>query len=84
MVGDARSMNIFETVAHAVLSARSDAIIASDKSGTIIFWNAGAERIFGHPAEAAVGQSLDIIIPERLRQRHWEGYRRVMNTGTSR
>jgi PAS domain S-box-containing protein len=77
-------MNISEMVAHAVISARSDAIIASDTSGKIIFWNAGAERIFGHTAESALGQSLDIIIPERLRQRHWDGYRRVMETGTSR
>jgi PAS domain S-box-containing protein len=77
-------MNIFEMVAHAICSARSDAIIASDRSGKITFWNAGAERIFGRSAASALGQSLDIIIPERLRKRHWEGYRRVMETGTSR
>jgi len=77
-------MNIFDAVAQAVLSARSDAVVAADKSGRIIFWNAGAERIFGHPAGSTVGQSLDIIIPEQLRQRHWEGYRRVMESGASR
>jgi PAS domain S-box-containing protein len=77
-------MDDLQTVARGVLLTRSDAIIAADTQGTIIFWNAGAERIFGHPSEAAVGQSLDIIIPERLRQRHWEGYRRVMAGGVSR
>jgi PAS domain S-box-containing protein len=77
-------MNVFEMVARAILLAGADAVIGADKSGGIIFWNAGAERIFGHSAESAVGQSLDLIIPERLRQRHWEGYRRVMKTGNSR
>lgn len=63
---------------------KSDAIVAADRDGRIVFWNTGAERIFGHPASAAVGQSLDIIIPEQQRQRHWEGYRRVVQTGASR
>ncbi len=47
-------------------------------------WNAGAERIFGFPASEAIGQSLDLIIPERLRARHWAGYDEVMRTGESR
>lgn len=46
-------------------------------------WNPGAERIFGHRADEAMGQSLDLIIPERLRARHWEGFRRVMTIGES-
>jgi len=50
----------------------------------IRFWNRGAERIFGHAADAAIGRSLDLIIPERLRQRHWDGYRHTMATGQSR
>jgi PAS domain S-box-containing protein len=68
----------------AVLSTNSDAIIAADKEGTIFFWNPGAERIFGHPSADALGRSLDIIIPDRLRQRHWDGYRQVMKSGESR
>src|SRR5262249_22119296 len=59
-------------------------IVASDRDGIIRFWNPGAERIFGHSAQAALGQSLDLLIPERLRARHWEGYRTVMATGKSR
>jgi PAS domain S-box-containing protein len=71
-------------LAEAVLSTRSDAIIAADRDGVIRFWNPGAERIFGHASDEVIGRSLDLIIPERLRQRHWDGYRRVMQTGQSR
>jgi PAS domain S-box-containing protein len=71
-------------LAEAVLSAHSDAIVAADKDGIIFFWNPGAERIFGHSGVGAVGQSLDIIIPERLRKRHWDGFSRVMQGGASR
>lgn len=77
-------MKYFDVLAKAILSSRSDAIIAADKDGIIRFWNPGAERIFGYPSEAAVGTSLDIIIPERLRQRHWHGYNEVMNGRESR
>lgn len=68
----------------AILSATSDAIVASDQQGIIRFWNPGAERIFGHSAAEALGQPLDLIIPERLRARHWQGYRHVMAGGESR
>ena len=68
----------------AILSANSDAIIAADREGKIFFWNPGATRIFGHTSDDVLGQSLDIIIPNRLRQRHWDGYRRVMKGGESR
>jgi len=61
-----------------------DAILCSDRRGIITFWNRGAEMLFGVSAEDAVGESLDIIIPERQRARHWEGYRKVMETGVSR
>jgi PAS domain S-box-containing protein len=71
-------------LADAVLRTNSDAIVAADKDGIIRFWNPGAERIFGHASGDAIGQSLDIIIPERLRARHWQGYRQVMATGESR
>jgi PAS domain S-box-containing protein len=64
--------------------AAGDAIVAADAQGAIIFWNAGAERIFGYAKGEALGRSLDLIIPERQRERHWEGYRRVMQTGQTR
>lgn len=71
-------------VADAILSAAADAVIASDSEGIIRVWNPGAERVFGYTADEAVGRSLDIITPERLRKRHWEGYRKSMATGESR
>ena len=72
------------TLAEAVLSTASDAIIATDRDGKITFWNPGATRIFGFTRDEAMGQSLDIIIPENLRARHWDGYHRTMATGESR
>jgi PAS domain S-box-containing protein len=68
----------------AILSTQADAIVAADRDGLIRFWNPGAERIFGFASGEAVGQSLDLIIPERLRPRHWDGFRHTMETGHSR
>jgi len=61
-----------------------DAILVADREGIITYWNAGAERIFGYTASEAVGQSLDLIIPENLRGRHWDGYRQVMSSGETK
>lgn len=58
-----------------------DAILISDRAGIISFWNSGAEQLFGHTAAEAVGQSLDLIIPENLRGRHWDGYGRGNGNG---
>lgn len=66
------------------MQAVGDAIIAAGPDGTILLWNRAAERIFGYTEEEALGHSLDLIIPERLRARHWEGYKRVMQTGETR
>jgi len=77
-------VDISHVVAEAILSMRSDAIIAADREGVIHFWNSGAGRLFGYSPDEAISRSLDFIIPERLRQRHWDGYRRVMETGKSR
>ena len=62
----------------------ADAVVVADTAGTIRFWNGAAERVFGWTAEQALGASLDLIIPERQRPRHWEGYERVMATGTTK
>ena len=61
-----------------------DAIIYADEQGLIQFWNRSAERIFGFPEAEALGKTLDIIIPESLRGRHWQGYRATMQTGNTR
>lgn len=71
-------------LAEALLTIASDAIIATNRDGVITFWNPGATRIFGFTREDAMGRSLDIIIPENLRARHWDGYHRTMATGESR
>jgi PAS domain S-box-containing protein len=71
-------------IGQALLESSSDAIVATDREGRIVFWNPGARRIFGFSAEETLGQSLDLIIPENLRARHWEGFHQVMATGTSR
>jgi PAS domain S-box-containing protein len=77
-------MNTLSSLGEAILATASDAIIATDRGGEITFWNAGAERIFGFSAAEALGQSLDLIIPDNLRDRHWRGYDRVTATGESR
>ena len=77
-------MNIPPGLGDALLNSVSDAIVATDRDGLIVFWNPGAERIFGFTADEAAGRSLDLIIPENLRARHWEGFRRTMETGVSR
>lgn len=68
----------------ALLQRMPDAVVYSDAEGVIRVWNAGAERMFGFSSAEAVGQSLDIIIPEPQRKRHWEGYDVTMRTGESR
>lgn len=55
-----------------------DAVVVADRDGKIRFWNRAASRIFGFAETEALGQTLDLIVPERLRSRHWEGYNRVM------
>jgi len=71
------------SLGRALIRDIPDAVILADRDGAVRYWNAGAERIFGYAAAEAVGRSLDIIIPERLRVRHWEGYREMMATGRS-
>jgi PAS domain S-box-containing protein len=68
----------------AFAEAAADAIIAARADGAIVFWNPAAERIFGFSSAEALGQSLDLIIPERFRARHWDGYHRVMATGKTK
>jgi PAS domain S-box-containing protein len=70
----------FEQIAQAM----GDGLIVSDPAGTIVFWNAAATRIFGFTREEAVGRSLDLIIPQRQQQRHWDGFHKTMATGETR
>lgn len=70
--------------ADAMLNAMGDAVVVCDPQGRITVWNAAAERIFGFTPAEALGQRMDIFIPERLRKRHWEGYDVSMQTGKTR
>ena len=72
------------SLSQQILTLAPDAILFADREGIIRLWNKGAERIFGCTAEEAIGQSLDLIIPEKLRERHWEGYHKTMATGETR
>ena len=66
----------------AEIVANTDhAVIVADADGVIRFWNPAAEAMFGHASADAIGRSLDLIVPDKLRDRHWEGYHRVMATG---
>lgn len=67
-----------------LVSMIGDAVVVSDAAGKITLWNGAAERIFGFTEDEALGQSLDLIIPQRLQQRHWDGYQKTMETGLTR
>jgi PAS domain S-box-containing protein len=67
-----------------ILDGSPDAILIADREGKVRYWNAAAERVFGFPAAEAVGASMDLIIPERLRGRHWDGWETTMRTGVTR
>lgn len=67
-----------------LVEALGDAIVIADAGGAIILWNPAAERIFGFTEGEALGKSLDIITPQRLQHRHWEGYHKTMATGVTR
>ncbi|MDO5690932.1 MAG: PAS domain S-box protein [Pseudomonadota bacterium] len=66
-----------------ILTHTPDALIFADVRGLIRVWNPGAEAVFGFSAAEALGQSLDLIIPERLRAAHWKGFHRAMERGTT-
>jgi PAS domain S-box-containing protein len=73
-----------EWLATAVVKESPEAIVVTDPAGLIRLWNDGAARMFGYSAEQAMGQNLDIIIPEKLRERHWKGYFQTMATGSTK
>jgi PAS domain S-box-containing protein len=77
-----------ETYPHAwlcqqIVETAQEAIVFADRDGVIRLWNRGAEAIFGYPSAEILGQSLELIIPERLRERHRNGYCHVMVTGVT-
>jgi len=73
-----------EWLCQRIVESAPDAIILADRDGIIRLWNGGAQAVFGYAAEEALGESLDLIVPERLRERHWAGFRKAMATGVTR
>lgn len=59
-------------------------ILYADRDGVIRFWNSGAEEMFGFRADEVLGKSMDVIIPENLRARHWDGWNKTMATGITK
>ena len=66
-----------------ILNGSPEAILICDQAGTVRYWNAAAERVFGFPVAEALGASLNLIIPERLRARHWAGWEATMRKGVT-
>src|SRR5262249_45400557 len=77
----ARDTVDLDRLARTIVTEAADAVVYADRNGIIGFWNRGAERVFGFTAAEAVGQSLDIIIPDNLRARHWTGFDAPVRTG---
>jgi PAS domain S-box-containing protein len=73
-----------EWLSQAIVEESQDAFIFADRDGIVRLWNSGAEAMFGYKADEMIGQLLDLIIPDRQRERHWTGYRKVMETGVTR
>ena len=73
-----------QALALAILDQAADAVIFADVEGVIRVWNEAAAQMFGFAADEAIGRSLDLIIPEHLRQAHWSGFHRAMQSGTTR
>ena len=71
------------TVSERIIEHAADAIVVADPEGTITLWNPAAERLFGFAADDTIGKSLDLIVPDRHRARHWAGYKEVMRTGVT-
>ena len=79
----AMSAPLPEWLFRRIVEQMPEAVIFADRQGVVRLWNRGAETMFGYPADEALGQTLDVIVPERFRARHWEGYRQVMTTGVT-
>lgn len=81
LIDYAETTSITEPDLALLVHELADAVIICDPSGTIIFWNEAATRVFGWSRDETLGGSLDLIIPPRLRERHWQGWHKVIATG---
>ena len=72
------------SLAGLILEQIADAVIFADARGTIVLWNAAAVALFGYSAGEAIGQSLNLIIPDHLQPAHWRGFEAAMSSGVMR
>jgi PAS domain S-box-containing protein len=72
------------SLCESIVDQSPTAIVVGDREGIVRLWNAGAQTMFGWSAEETLGKSMDMIIPEKHRPRHWEGYDRVMASGVTK
>ena len=75
-------MNDTSSLNAHILDAVADALIYADSSGVIRRWNGACTTLFGFSADDALGQNLDLIIPEHLRGAHWKGFDAALASGT--
>lgn len=73
--------DVSDAILAQLVTELADAVVLADADGRITFWNEAATRVFGFSAAETLGRSLDVIIPERFRERHWSGYHKVMASG---
>jgi PAS domain S-box-containing protein len=78
------TIQVDDATLRTLVDGAGDAIVVTDRDGVVRYWNSGAELIFGWSRDEALGKSLDLMIPERLRGRHWAGWDHVMQTGVTR
>jgi PAS domain S-box-containing protein len=78
------TIDSYEWLYQRIVEDAQEAVIVADRDGVIRLWNSSAHAMFGYPAEEAMGQTLDLIVPERQRPAHWEGFYEVMKTGVTR
>jgi PAS domain S-box-containing protein len=71
-------------ILESIFNGVGDGVLFCDTQGIIRFWNRGCEKIFGYSAKEALGQSLDIIIPEKYQKRHWDGFFNAVKSKTSK
>ncbi|MBI3368636.1 MAG: PAS domain S-box protein [Burkholderiales bacterium] len=77
-------MNAATPLADLILEHAAEAVIYADREGVIQRWNAAAAAMFGFSAAQALGQNLDLVIPEHLRKGHWRGFDAAMANGKTR
>ena len=70
-----------DALAGDIVACMHEAVILADLKGVVVVWNHGAETLFGFTADEAIGQTVDLIIPEKMRKAHWDGFNKAVEHG---